>query len=273
NFNKWSYTNRLTYNQISNQRFYNVATLQPEHGKYYTLSARYLQSYVEKYLKNTEKTKVTNLWFEDLASDLNSDFRKNKNVDREEVKRLTVETLGYIASETTSIGLDCANVYAWKYADRIVNLPLTTSGHRMEDASIPFVQIVLSGTVSYTGEVINTSGQDRVDMLKSVETGAGLYFKWIYSDNTEIKDMLGDEALELYSLYYKDWLETAASYYKDMTERAGNLIGTEIKGHELMQYNVYKTTYAGGSVLINYNDYDVEIDGVTVKALDFTVID
>lgn len=273
NFNKWSYTNRLTYNQISNQRFYNVATLVASNNKYYTLSARYLKSYVEEYLKKIEKTNVDNLWFEDIASDLNSDFRKKKNVDRQEVKRLTVETLGYIANETTEIGLDKPNVYAWKYADKLVDLPLTTSGHRMEDDSVPFIQIVLSGTISYTGEVINTSGKDRVDMLKAVETGAGLYFKWIYSNNEDVKDMLGEEPLGLYSLYYKDWIDTAASYYDEMKNDVGHLLGTEIKNHEKLEYNVYKTTYEKGSVIVNYNDYDVEINGETVKAYDFKVID
>ncbi len=273
NFNKFSHTNRLTYNQISNQRIYNVATLQQLGGKYYTLSARYLDYYLQKYLGRLNKTTVQNLWFEDVASDLNTDFRKNKNVDRQEVKRLTVEALGNVASSVSSIGLDAANVYAWKYADKIVNLPLTTSGHRMEDDSIPFVQIVLSGMISYTGGVVNTSGQDRVDMLKSVETGAGLYFKWIYEDNEGVKDLEGREANQLYSLYYKDWIDTASQYYNDMNERAGKLIGTEIIGHTELQYNVYKTTYKTGSVIVNYNNYDVEIDGVAVKALDFTVLD
>ncbi|MBQ5321449.1 MAG: hypothetical protein J6K88_05290 [Oscillospiraceae bacterium] len=272
NFNQWSYANRLTYNQISNQRFYDVATYQQVRSKYYTISARYLRSYIEKYLNRVEKTQISNLWFDDLAADLNSDFRKNNVVDRQVAKDYIVESLAYLSSNSDSIGLDSPNVYAWKYADKIVNLPLTTSGNRMTDEEVPFFPIVLSGSVSYTGRVINTSGQDRTEMLKALETGAGLYFKWIYSDNTEVMDMEGEEPLELYSLYYGDWVDTAADYYKQLTEKAEGLIGTEITAHEKLQYNVYKTTYEGGIVIVNYNDYEVTIGDVTVGAKDFEVI-
>lgn len=271
-FNQWSYANRLTYNQIANQRFYDVATYQQVRDKYYTISSRYLLSYVTEYVERLEKAKIEKLWFEDIASDVNSDFRKNQVVDRQVAKDFVLETLAYLDSETSSIGFDSPNAYAWKYADSITNLPLGTSGHRIADEEIPFIQIVLSGTISYTGSVINTSGNDRYQMLKAVETGAGLYFKWIYSDNTEVMDMSGEEPLELYSLYYGDWIDTAAEYYSLMTEKVEGLIGTEIIAHEKLQYNVYKTTYSGGSVIVNYNDYEVTIGDVTIAAEDFEVI-
>ena len=140
----------------------------------------------------------------------------------------------------------------------------------MTDEEVPFFPIVLSGTVSYTGRVINTSGQDKYEFLKAVETGSGLYFKWIYSDNTEVMDMEGDEPTELYSLYYGDWVDTAAEYYNKLSQ--ADIIGREITGHEMLQYNVYKTTYTDKSVIVNYNDYDVTIGETTVAAKDFEVI-
>lgn len=270
NFNQWSYANRLTYNQIANQRFYDVATYQQVRSKYYTISTRYLRSYVEKFVKGISKTGTGNLWFNDLASDLNSDFRKNNVVDRQVAKDYIVESLDYLSENSENIGLDSPNVYAWKYADEIVNLPLITSGNRMTDQEVPFFPIVLSGTVSYTGRIINTSGQDRIEFLKAIETGSGLYFKWIYSDNTEVMDMDGDEPTELYSLYYGDWIDTAAEYYNKLSE--SGVIGTEITGHEMLQYNVYKTTYTDTSVIVNYNDYDVTIGEITIAAKDFEVI-
>ena len=43
--------------------------------------------------------------------------------------------------------------------------------------------------------------------------------------------------------------------------------------HQKLAENVYKTTYEdGGSVLVNYNTYDVRVDGVLVEALDWAVV-
>ena len=129
---------------------------------------------------------------------------------------------------------------------------------------------MIRGYIEFAGESLNLSQDYETTLLKSVETGAGLYFQWMYEDNSVLKNTDYDY---LYSVNYESWLTQAIQDYTRVNEIFEKLQGQTIKSHEKLQENVYLVTYESGTqIAVNYNEYSVMINQTVVNAKDFAVI-
>lgn len=273
-FNQFDMATRNGYNIIAKQYKYDPVgrfadNTQPTN---YILKPKYLEKIATGYADRMKKYEVDNVWFRDLGSFLNSDLHKKNNIDRQIAIDYAVKAIEAVKEQGMSIGLDSPNLYSIKYADNIINLPLSSSSFTLSDESVPFVEMVLSGCKKYSGPAANLSGKTEHEMLKAVETGGGLYFRWIYVDNIVLKKMYYKYRSDLYSLYYGDWIDDAIAFYNRMEEELAPVRKGSILKHEKLADNVYKTTWEAGSVIVNYNDYDYVVDGAVIaKANDFAV--
>ncbi len=272
-FNHFNNAVRFLNNEIAVGHFYDLATWQPSdrQNDFYYLSSRYFDSVMSRYTKSVNKLGVDGLWLGDVGNTLASDFKPNKNIDREESKRLITETLALVAKDN-SVTINNPDFYVWDYLSNAVNLPVKSSENILVNRSVPFLQIVLSGSTRYSGGPFNRSGSDDENFLNAVETGADLYYEWIYKSDVEISSLKGVDSEKLYSMCYKGWINTAAEQYKRIYNELGAVSGHEITGHSKLLENVYLTQYNDASVIVNYNYNDVEVNGITVKARDFKLL-
>jgi hypothetical protein len=171
------------------------------------------------------------------------------------------------AAEDYAVMTAGGNSFSLPYADHITELPVESSGLAESDYSVPFMAMVLHGSVSYTSEAINMSGDPETALLKAVENGAGLYFELAYQNAPKLKETT---QMNLYSSDYTIWKDSLVDYYKRANEVLGDLTDDTMVNHEYVQENVVVTTYSSGAkVAINYTDAAVTIDGVEVPAAGF----
>ena len=133
------------------------------------------------------------------------------------------------------------------------------------------------------------AGDIRYEMLKCIENGAYMYFILSY-DNTEL--LKEDELLsKYYSIRYDIWYDDVVELYNELNSALEPLRTKEIVDHEFLmgvrvleegevydaknpeQYNtaddgrIVKVTYENGtSFILNYNYFDVTVEGITVEA-------
>ena len=168
------------------------------------------------------------------------------------------------------IMIDNANAYMIPLATDVINAPLDSNRSRIVDTAVPFYEMVLHGYVDYAGDCLNMTDDYNTTLLKSVESGAGLYFKWIYEDNSILKETDFDS---LYSVNYEGWLDKAVSDYKRADEVLGSLRGQTIAKHEIISDKVVRVTYEKGTqILVNYSKADAVVDGQAVDAGSFAVV-
>jgi len=193
---------------------------------------------------------------------------------------------------------ETGNDYTWKYASHILNLPMGSSQYMSTSEAIPFIQMVLHGYVDYASSPLNESADYSTAILEMLETGSGVYFKWMGAENSILNNT--DYVFQdWYSVNYKDSFDIAVELYKEISGLMNKVANKPITNHEILEayhvyegertyyaegdenyvegelnasYNriatsgVYATTY-GDSVkfIVNYNDYDVELaDETTV---------
>lgn len=202
----------------------------------------------------------------DLAAELDSDFRKHRQIDRTESEQLSLDALNKISDANLQVMADGGNAYALPFLTDITHAPMSSSRFKIEDAEIPFYQMVVRGHIDYTGAPYNLSAYTDAKpyILKCLEYGAGVYFQWFYEPNHKIKDT---EHNELFSANYALWIDEAARIYEEVNAFLKKVRHERIVGHDELADGVFKTTYESGVyVIVNYNRAPVTIDGVTIEA-------
>lgn len=237
----------------------------------YVVSPRLVESYIDSIVKEMKDNEISGISLRDLADKLDTDYRKNRQIDRTESEKISVEALARLSDAGLTIMGEGGNAYALPYLSDITNAPLSNSGFKIEDTSIPFYQMVIRGAISYSGAPYNlsTHTNDRQYVLKCLEYGANVSFEWIYEPNYQMKDT---EFSELYAVHYSPMVDQAAAMYKEVQEVLSEVQGQSIIAHEELQEGVYKTVYQNNLyVIVNYNSSPASVDGRTVEAESYVV--
>lgn len=237
-------------------------------------------SYLKSYEKLWDHKQISMLG---VGQYLNSNYKTGSVVTREQALQETVKTLELY--QDYSIMVDQGNDYTWGYADHIIDIPMGSSEYLSSTGSIPFLQIVLHGYVNYTGEAFNTEADYTTSILKAVETGAGVHFRWMAAENSIFQNT---SFANFYSLNYNDSFDEAIDAYTQVSKVVDLVVDQEIDQHEEVEAyvqspyigdiesasaefrrtetdNVFMTTFENGvQVLVNYNSYNIELEDRTV---------
>lgn len=236
------------------------------------ISPYYVSSLADILIRRMKGYKLETLGIASLPHELYSDLASGKTyMDRQDAIYANADAARKL-SEKYERGLlaDNSNDYMFSYLSDIVDAPLDSNGFRVFDESVPFYEMVLKGHISFAGKPLNLADDHTTQLLKSVESGAGLAYKLIYEDNSLIK---GTDYDEYYSVNYQTWLDIASEEWKKVSEVCEGLAGKCIVKHEKVGNDVYKVTYENGGVIaVNYSNEDVVVDGITVGSKDFARI-
>lgn len=197
----------------------------------------------------------------DAGSLLYSDYTRD-DADRAALEQQVSAQMEQVAYGR-SLMLDNGNLYTLKHADIIADLPLESSYAESEAyEAVPFVQMLLHGTVEYTGKPLNLADPDSLQetLLHSVEFGACPSYLWVYSLPEEF-------ASESERLVYEQSINDAVKFYVEANDALADLRGSRMTDHQELSEGVYMTEYDSSSlVYVNYTEADATVDGVTVPA-------
>lgn len=231
----------------------------------YTLSPRFVEEITSNFLSGFTKLGTTGVALRDLADVLNSDFRRNEQIDRFESEEISMNALEQIYNEDLEIIANGGNLYSLQYLSDVINVPVSNSGFKIQDESIPFYQMVLRGYVDYATTPFNLSTylNDQDYILNALEYGSNINFQWIYESNDLLKDTDFDH---LYAVNYERWIDQAVEIYHETNDFLKHVQGEPIRSHEELEADVYRTTYDNGAyVIVNYGLESVNIDGYTIE--------
>ena len=199
---------RTVDNRYCSKKIYDAVYQQFDNFFDMCVSTNLIMKYYDKFsakLSGYQEDGDFGLSVSTLGSDLNSNFDEDNPINREEAKADIVRLLSSMKESYKTLMLQGGNSYTLKYADHILNMPLSGSNYRYASASVPFMAMVLHGYIDYAGSAINMSGDTEYSLLKSLESGAYPYY--LLSYNTENTMLLKkDESLsKYYSVRYDIW--------------------------------------------------------------------
>lgn len=257
---------------------FNMAT---SAGVYRNLSNFYIMSplYYEKEFLNDDIEELKDLnvgsvELQNLGNQLFTDYNKSNALTRQQTMHHFNSWLNTFSNNFKNVSVYYGNDYAAAIADRIIDIPTTSSSLQLIDEAVPFIQIVYHGIIDYYCEPINRSDNEDVSYLKAVEYGAMLSYELTYNSTEELKYTYYDKLFKSqYSLLSSDIGEK----YGEVKDYLKSVKDATITNHYKLEADksVYCTEFSNGiKVYVNYETsaYSSETLGITVAAQNFTIV-
>ena len=187
------------------------------------------------------------MFYEKIASTAYSDYTVGKEIDRDTAINNLLST---IEKSKQRIMVDYSNLYILNKASAIVGLPVSSSQYLYETDSVPFMQMVLRGSVDYYSPYSNQGFYSTASVLKMIEYGSYPSFMIMDADNFA----LYNTPLENYfSINFLNWREKISSVYLEVKETLSKTEGSSIISHKAVADGVYRIEYENGCVIwVNY---------------------
>lgn len=273
-----------TYLDISLMRFDTARGIRPARDGARRLDQQYVRAYLnekeEGYLisparlpdlaqtaaDRLSRYRPAKIAVRDLGNAAYADYDRRGEIDRQQGLQAVVDALQTLSADGGLL-LAQANARTLRFAAHVTDVPSGASGRLSGGRSVPFYQMVVHGLVGYSFAPINLSSTAEEDLLRAAESGAGLSCLLSYTDLGTLDDVL---APQLYSVWYKDHLDTVAADVRRLAEALDGLGAQQIVGHRYRTAQCTETVYESGvRILVNFGASPVTVDGTTVEARSF----
>ena len=225
-----------------------------------------LNKFAKQVSKSAKKNGIDAVNLMDLGYNLNSNFASEAFSDRYDA-RVAIQKYIKTISKTTEVSVNVGATHTLALIDKIKDIPVSSSGYHIEDYTVPFYQIAISGYVPYTVPSINLAADSTEQFLRAVELGAQLQFSWCYS----LPDNLAGNGTEYYKYLYENSIKDSKAFCFSYLPLYKKIMGQSILSHSKIGEQQYKIEYENGVlVYVNYADTVVIIDGVEIAPKNFT---
>jgi hypothetical protein len=225
---------------------------------------------IDNFFKKSSALGLQNVAFRSYGSKLAGDYHEKRRISREASMLMRQGKLEQLKNSGKEVIVNTGFVYAAPWADLITDMIIDDQGFGITDASVPFLPIVLHGIVPYTGRAINLAEDYTKNLLKSVESGAGLYFSFMKEETAELQET---KFRQFYANEYDKWIGDADVLYKKFTADFGHLYSQKIVNHVILSPDVTITEYEDGTrVLVNASGFDTSYNGMNIGADSYKII-
>lgn len=237
----------------------------------YYIKANLVAKYINDKVKLYNQNNMPNMALDMVGSKLYAENQRGNVLTRSQALKAFSESIKNCNDQLDNLALYRPNQYLWEYANEMFNVPMVNSQYLFETDTVPFMQMVLKGNVDYYAPYINMGFYSQTDILRLIEYGAYPAFILSGVPNNELKYT---NLTDLYSTYYKDWIDNIISSYKEINTALSAVEGMHMINREVLQIGIVKVDYDGGvSIIINYtNDNYNYLDNIVVPSLGYSVI-
>ena len=243
-----------------------------DHPGYY-ISPYYLPSYTDQALNNLKRLQLDGLNLFDLGNTPVGDFKRKQNISRLSALSVYEESLETIGGQYKLL-LDEPLLYALKYAEGATNLPASDNGFAITDASIPFLQWVLDGSMAYSSASWNVESYLGMEshLLWALESASSPRFTFCWQDPSIFAHTEDMDYMAYFSTQYLDYLNAAADLYGQYNAFYRQVKNARPVSHDILSGSLRRVKYDNGVTLyLNYGKTDAAADGLTVPALGYLI--
>jgi len=177
------------------------------------------------------------------------------------------------AAKQVKLNLETPNMYLWQYTDRYLQSPVGTSQYVFETDAVPFLQMVLNGTMELYAPYSNFSFYTQSDILKMMDYNLSPSF--ILSKEPS-HFLSSTPSADLYSTEFDQYQALIQNVYSQVNGVLSQVIGYSWTGRTVMENGVIRNTYQKAEntkyIIINYTDDTVTYEQNNVAPLSASVI-
>lgn len=206
-----------------------------------------------------------------LVSSHNSD---GKDITVTDTVKLYQDALADIKKDGATVNMVAPNQYLWQYTDRYLQSPVGTSQYVYETDSVPFLQMVLNGTMEIYAPYSNFSFYSTKDMLKMIDYNISPSFVLTQEPSYLLASTT---SADYYSTEFEQYEELINTIYNTVNDTLSQVKNYNWDSRKVLEDGVIANQYSLDgdvkTVVINYTDDTTTVNNVTVPAQTATVIE
>jgi hypothetical protein len=228
------------------------------------------QRMISNYQKQAKNYKINNIAFRNMGSKLAGDYHERRHITREASMLMRQKKFEELYQSNNKMLVQSGFVYAVPWASIVTDMIITEHSFGITDTSVPFLPIVLHGLVPYSGRAINLAEDYTKNLLKTIESGAGLHFSFMTEETAELQET---KFRQFYANEYGKWAGDADTLYKRFNADFGHLYNQLIVDHVILSPDVTITEYEDGTrVVVNASDNAYSYNGYNLNADSYVVL-
>lgn len=252
---------------------FDIAVLGRETDDAYSLLARdRLKDAANDAFKAAEKWNISGVGLSTLSSIAYSDYSNKESTEfysKAAMAKQVSEIYTLSKQKKLKTLSNDANAYAAAASDAVMNVPTFSSKAYVFDEDIPFYAMVMRGRTAISGDSLNLTAEADMQLLRSVESGAGLAYTLTNNYSTKLLD---DTSTVFYNSLYSDLKEEIAKNYKKVAEYYEKIGNSVIVSHNILENGLRETVFENGvKAYVNYLDIDLDSGSGVVKAKSFLI--
>lgn len=199
---------------------------------------------------------------DELSYRLYGDFTSGKEKTRDENLTAIINLVEGLA-DSQRIPLYQPNEYLWSYVSEFYNTPLASGQFLYETDTVPFLQIVVSGSMQMYGPPLNTGSYSRERLLRHIEYGVAPSFTLTYCPSLDLYKTTEEDYI---STNYEDWEGYIEETYNIISSALDKVYGHSITEHTALKDGFIRVTYDNGAkVYVNYTSTEQADGEITVQ--------
>lgn len=206
---------------------------------------------------------------------LTSSYQSEKDkTSRTDSIKLYQDKLAEISGKGTKLNLVSPNLYLWKYTDRYLQSDVGTSQYLYETDTVPFLQMVLHGTMEVYAPYANFSFYSQTDMLRMIDYNISPSFVLTQQPSY----LLGSTtSSDYYSTEFSQYEELVGTIYNTVNGALSQVINYKWEARDVLKDGVIANRYSKDgqvkTIIINYTDEETSVNGTAVAAMSAAVIE
>ncbi|MCI9337350.1 MAG: hypothetical protein HFH93_07400 [Lachnospiraceae bacterium] len=195
-----------------------------------------------------------------IGSILTGDYADSGHVTVDGARALFQEQLA--SMEEVKKNIKNPGMYLWQYTDRYLQAPVGHSQFIFETDAVPFLQLVLNGTMEVYAPYANFSFYTQTDILKMIDYNLCPAFILTREPSWKLADTA---SADLYSTEYGLYQDLIQEVYSQVNAALGQVKGYRWVDRQVARdgviVNVYEKDGIVKRIIINYTDDPVTVEG------------
>lgn len=261
-FTAMKLVNKRTYSYTD--RFLNV------YKTFKYLTPGKTNEYIKELANNFQDENMNAIAFSGFTDTLFSYSLSNVVYSRLDAMNYYTSALEEVVGKGMDVSLIEPSMYLWKYTDKYLDMPISSSMYVFTSEDIPFLSSVLRGSIKVYSEYVNYEANQTEFFLKLIETGVYPSFLLTYESPTVLQ--YTNSSWD-YSSYYEQYMDVITEFNDTLKVLNEKTEGAKIIKHEIDYDGITdlnKVTYSNGVVVyVNYSEESVSADGTTIDGLSY----
>ena len=226
-------------------------------------SVKWMLDQTEQFLK----LGVSSVSISGISNNLTSDY--TNDILREKAKEIIMNGYGEL-DQDLMVNNYQPNSFLWAYTDRYLSTPVYGTQFLIETDTVPFLQLVLQGTMEMYAPYSNFSFYTDKDVLRMIDYN--IYPSFVLTDQPAYL-LVDTNSRNYYSTEYDLYDDLIQSIYTNVNGALSSVIGVEWENRIVPENGVIVNTYANGvEIIINYTDETITYNGTQVEAVSYEVV-